>query len=446
MNHTLYSRLSRLFFCSLFLLSSPATAHDTQPAHALPPDNALRPDTLPPASHWGFSLYATPARALAADKYVKRWLKGKDAFAVGAEAHYQPLPSDGDPYARDYGYPTLSGGLRWSLNHGVTMHRDPDPSWGQLEEVDYHSRLGNTLSAYFTFERPFWRNRYLEVDGLMSAGVGLSTSKYNTTDAIDNEFIGSKALIYFGAGLQLTFHPVPDIGVGVSLQFYHHSSGALNRPNKGSNLFGPQFTLAYTPYYEALTRKRDAEAEAALPLPVDDFRRGLFLRLTTGVGAKTLEEEWSRTQFHTPSSDPDYRTAHFNSYLALSLQADLMYRYARRWASGVGVDAFYGFYADRVRTLDRYENRHDRVSPFSLALAAKHSTFYHNVSLDVAIGVYLYRHMGYRASRVEKNYYERIGVSWHIPALGGLTLGGNVKAHLGKADFTELTLGLPIWL
>lgn len=422
------TRLLLLAIC----LSCAATAQSQQAADSVP-------------THWGYSVYVVPARALAADKYAKRWLKGKDAFAIGTELHYQPLPQDSDLFARDFGYPTLTGGLRWSLNHGVTMHRDPDPSWGTAKEVDYISHLGNTLSAYGIFERPLFRTRYLEMEAMLGVGAGFSTSKYNTTDAIDNEFIGAHVLIYFNAGLQLTFHPVPALGVGVGLDFYHHSNGGLNRPNKGSNLFGPRISLSYTPYYEALTRNTRRE-------PLSDaekrkgYRRGLYMNFTVGVGAKTLEEEWSQTQFYTDPQDPDYRTADFTCYMALSAQADLMYRYARRWASGLGVDAFYGFYADRLRTLCAEGGYEGRVSPFSLGIAAKHSTFYHNVSLDMALGFYLYRHMGGRAKRVEKPYYERVGLTWHIPALHGMTAGFNVKAHLGKADFTELTIGMPLML
>lgn len=400
-------------------------------------------DVQCPTSHWGWTVYGGNAKALAADEYVKRWLKKKQAYSVGVEVHYQPLPQDSDLFAHDYGYPTLTGGLRYSLNHGVTMHRDPDPSWDLLETVDYTSHLGNTLSAYFEFERPFWRNRYLEVEGRFGAGVGFSTSKYNKTDAIDNEFIGANVLIYFGAGLELTFHPVSEIGIGLGVQFYHHSNGALNRPNKGSNLFGPQVSLSYTPYYETLIRERHEDLPATV-LRGRGYRKGFYMDYKLGVGAKTLEEAWSETQFHTPPTDPEYRTDKFTSYMALSVQADLMYRYARRWASGVGVDAFYGFYADRVRAYDRAAGHHARVSPFSLGIAAKHSFFYHNVSLDVALGGYVYRKMGTRAQKVEKPYYERIGVTWHIPSLGSCTIGGNVKAHLGKADFTELTIGVPV--
>ena len=64
----------------------------------------------------------------------------------------------------------------------------------------------------------------------------------------------------------------------------------------------------------------------------------------------------------------------------------------------------------------------------------------------MSLGYYLYREMGESAKIIEKPYYERIGVHYSIPGLNGLTVGLNVKAHLTKADFTELIISYPITL
>ena len=41
-------------------------------------------------------------------------------------------------------------------------------------------------------------------------------------------------------------------------------------------------------------------------------------------------------------------------------------------------------------------------------------------------------------------YYERIGLHYTLPRTGGIKVGANVKAHLTKADFTELVVTVPI--
>lgn len=129
----------------------------------------------------------------------------------------------------------------------------------------------------------------------------------------------------------------------------------------------------------------------------------------------------------------------------MALQANVMCRYARRWASGFGADVFYGSYSHRVEELDQLHGITDvSHSPWSVGLAAKHEAFYHNLSLAMSLGVYLYREMGSSAKEIEKPYYERIGIHYAMPRLGGLKVGANVKAHLTKADYTELVVTVPI--
>ena len=80
------------------------------------------------------------------------------------------------------------------------------------------------------------------------------------------------------------------------------------------------------------------------------------MEFSVGSGAKTLLEDWQHTQFHTNPADPNYRTSKFSVYGAFSLQTDIMYRYARRWASGLGVDVFYGDYANHIAQTDTHKS------------------------------------------------------------------------------------------
>ena len=85
-------------------------------------------------------------------------------------------------------------------------------------------------------------------------------------------------------------------------------------------------------------------------------------------------------------------------------------------------------------------------SPWSVGLALKHQVYYQNWSAAMSLGYYLHRHMGDNAKANEKPYYERIGVHYPFPALRGLTIGLNIKAHLTKADLTEFVVSYPIEL
>ncbi len=389
--------------------------------------------------HWGGALSVVPGRAVIMDTYQQSWQKGRDNVAVALEANYTPLPSDSDAFAADYGYPTLSAGVRYHWNHGVTMHKSESATWGMAQEVDYDSRMGNAVSLYGSFTRPFFRSRHWMADYSLSFGTTYSPRKYDKTNNVDNELVGSRWLIYFGMGLHLTWRLADDWGLRVGLDYYHHSNGALNRPNKGANFVGPSMGVVYLPYYKDVT-KADGAIRPRL------FKPYWYVDLTAAVGAKTLEEDWKKTQFYTSPDDPDYRTGHFKLYAAYALSADVMCRYRRRWASGLGVDVFYGSYASRVRQIDEGRGYQERHSPWSVGVAAKHEVFWHAVSLNMAFGVYMCRHMGHTASALEKPYYERIGLRYAFKRLGGLQVGANVKAHYLKADYTEVTVGWPIRL
>ena len=378
--------------------------------------------------HWGFGVALNPNWQLALDEWVRGWLYDKEAFAVSVEAVHSALPADSSAIDADFGYPTIAVGLRYGYNHGVTMQKP--------RTTEYFSHLGNTLTLYGTFSRPFFRNRHWEADYALGTGIGYNSLYYNKTDNIDNELIGSSLLIYFNAGLHLTYHPVPHWGIKAGVEFSHHSNGALARPNKGANSIGPSLALVYTPYYERTIHT---------PIPNSQFPKYSFLDLSLGVGGKTLLEDWHRTQ-SLPETDPEYCTEDFTFYTAYSLHAKWMRRYARRWASGIGADVFYGSYANHVRDLDEQAGNDVPHSPWSVGLSASHNVYYHNASLQMTLGYYLYREMGSNAKEIEKPYYERIGLYYTFPTLSDLTLGVSLNAHKTKADFTELVISYPIKL
>jgi len=326
----------------------------------------------------------------------------------------------------------------------VRMHRDPDPDWGLAEEVDYDSRLGDTWSVYLKFARPFFRTRRWMAEYALATGVGYSTTKYNKTDAIDNELIGSHLNIYFAAGLYLTYQVAADYALRAGIDYYHHSNGALARPNKGANVLGPSIGVVWFPDYAdaRIKSKTDSLAQTWRPFR---FQPRLTANVALNVGGKTMLEDWQITQFGTPSSDPDYRTEQFKFYMAYSLRADMMYRYARRWASGIGVDLFYGSYAGHIRDIDEAAGEQLAHSPWSVGIALKHQVYYHRLSLAMSIGYYLYRHMGASAKLIEKPYYETIGLRYTFPKWGGLQLGLEVNAHKTKADYTSAVVSFPIW-
>ena len=385
----------------------------------------------------GIEFRYIPAQTLTLDKEPRIWTKTKETHSWAAQINVTPTKN---AYAHDYNYPTFSFGLRYHLNHGTTMHRD-DP-WGEAQPVNYTSKLGNFLTLYGTFNRPLYRSKHWQWGYYLGTGIAYTSLKYNQKNDIDNEYIGSHLNIYFNAGLYGQVKIAKEWSVKGGLDFAHHSNGAMARPNKGANYFGPFVGLVYEPQQETSPiAKRNTEA-------TQPFQKYWFTEFTLGLGGKTLLEEWLQTQFNTPQGQPDYRKEHFTYYGAYSFHTHLLYRYARRWASGVGVGLFYGEYAHRIARMDK-ENGHtdEKHSPWSASIEARHEVYYGNVSVRLTLGYYLYRHMGYSANHgLEYPYHEQVGVFYSFPKLKGLTLGFSVNAHATKADFTELQLSIPVRL
>ena len=385
----------------------------------------------------GIEFRYIPAQTLTLDKEPRIWTKTTDTHSWAAQINITPTKN---AYAHDYNYPTFSFGLRYHLNHGTTMHRD-DP-WGEAQPVNYTSKLGNFLTLYGTFNRPLYRSKHWQWGYYLGTGIAYTSLKYNQKNDIDNEYIGSHLNIYFNAGLYGQVKIAKEWSVKGGLDFAHHSNGAMARPNKGANYFGPFVGLVYEPQ-QATSPIAKRNTEATQP-----FQKYWFTEFTLGLGGKTLLEEWLQTQFNTPQGQPDYRKEHFTYYGAYSFHTHLLYRYARRWASGVGVGLFYGEYAHRIARMDK-ENGHtdEKHSPWSASIEARHEVYYGNVSVRLTLGYYLYRHMGYSANHgLEYPYHEQVGVFYSFPKLKGLTLGFSVNAHATKADFTELQLSIPVRL
>ena len=411
----------------------------------------------------------SPGTILATDKFSRKWLKSNLTHSFVAALHlapkdystieeveqsssYRSYPkANSNTYKNNY--PRLSFGVRLSLNHDVYMHRDKDPDWGKLEPVDYDTQMGNNISLYGSYERPWITSGKWQFSTYLGAGIGYSHRKYNTTSQIDNELIGSHVCIFFTGGLLTTYRLSQEWTLRGGIDFSHLSNGALNRPNKGANYLGPFLGVAYTPSSADENNKKNSltgnghNSSTDSPKIAENLEQTspMILSFTLGFGGKTLEEEWQRTQFSTPPGDPEYRTSHFRLYATYSMQSALLRRYGRTRATGLGVDLFYVTYTDHVRKMDEADGHNVSHNPWSVALAIQHQVYYNRLSARFGLGYYLYRHVGFRSeSSTEKPYYERIGIHYTIPRLHGISLGIQVKAHLLRADLTELQLSIPV--
>lgn len=401
--------------------------------------------------HWGYAIDGYYGIVPKGDKEIKRIVKDNKTWTVGAQLRYTGLPSDGNPYDEDYNYPTFSLGLAYHHYQDVSFHRDlGNYDFGLAQPVDYMSYLGDIVTLYGAFDRPILRHpRKWQFDYSLQFGLGYTGKKYNPYNNVDNEMISSNVLIYCGLGLHAVYSLTPELGLRTGIEFQHHSNGALCRPNKGSNTIGPMVGLVYRPAVAAKKTEEDVMTKGknnGTDNTDEDAYHYDYLNVAFGVGAKALYEDWVKTQFETAPGEPGYRTDRFKTYMEYSLNMDYMRRWARRWATGAGVDVFYGSHIDHVRDLDIADDVVKEYSPWTLAFSVKHEAYYRRLTCAMSFGLYLYRHMGHNARRVEQPFYETIGVRYNTHLLDGLQVGFFVKAHAFKADFTGLVVSTPIRL
>ena len=394
--------------------------------------------------HWGYEAELQAGQVLLLDEYQRACTIGKSDYSFAFKFNHVSLPSDSDAYAHDYHYPTFSIVGKFSKNDGISMHRDEDfPRWNYsmvdyYDIVPYNTHLGNSFAVYGSFSYPFYRNHRWEFDASINLGLAYITSKYDKQTSVDDILIGSHFLFYAGASVNAICRVAPSWGIKAGVDYWHISNGSTRQPNRSANMLGPTLGVVYYPYYDQLLKRHDYTPPK--------FKPYWYLNFKGGVGAQTRIEDWERTQYKITKDHPDWRMENFTLYPVASLQADVMYRYARIGAVGGGLDVQYCSCYSHLRDIDTEMGLSAAHNPWLIALDLKHTFFYGNVSLALGGGVYLYKEMGDFARRHDPFYFNRIGVHYTIPKLHNLTAGIEVKAHLTKADFTELVVSYPIRL
>ncbi len=407
--------------------------------------DTMENDRITRPKHWGYEAELQAGQVLKLDKYQKAYMIGKSDYSLALKFNHVSLPSDSDAYACDYHYPTFSIVGKFSKNNGATMHRNEDyPRWSTLSEdyydiAPYNTHLGNSFAVYGSFSYPLYRGARWEFDASVNLGLAYSASKYDKQTSVDNDMIGSHILFYAGGGISATYRVAHSWGIKAGLDYWHISNGSTRQPNRSANILGPTIGMVYYPYYERLLQQR----HAYIP---PKFKSYWYMNVKGGVGVQTRMEDWERTQYKITKDHPDWRMEDFTVYSVASLQADIMYRYARVGALGGGLDIQYCSCYSHLRDMDAAMGYNCEHNPWSIALDLKHTFFYGKISFALGGGVYLYRQMGDYSKRNDPFYFNRIGVHYTIPKLHNLTAGIEVKAHLTKADFAELVVSYPIEL
>lgn len=362
-------------------------------------------------------------------------LRQQDAQSFWFGYIHQTNANERCAYASDYNYPAFTFGVLVADFNKVRLRYNPKGA----RPIDYDSRCGTSIAAYVSFERTFFRTKSRWNAGYtLSSGIGYNTHIYNKYSNVDNIMLGSRLSVYFDAAITLSYrHHQYEFFAGP--EFRHLSNGGIVRPNKGINKLGVGAGMRYyLQPYDSLSFKRISE-------PFNE--KDIYLNIVYSSGIKSSQGEWlyDANNYIWKSNDVDnvkYGKDGYQTYYYHLISTDLMYRYARRYASGIGIDALYEPYNREIEIQNNKANR-SNLSKWSLGIAAKHEVFFRRLSMQMALGWYLSRPLNKISNTDEEYpYYERIGLRYNLPILNNsISIGYNIYAHLTKAYGTEVVIG-----
>lgn len=360
-------------------------------------------------------------------------LKQQEAQSFWLGYIYQTHAGEHCSYAADYNYPTFTFGLLAADFNKVRLRYNPHGT----RPIGYDSRCGTSYVAYASFRRPFFRTRSgWSADYTFSNGIGYNTHIYDRFTNVDNIMLGSRLSVYFHVAFALNYR-YRQYEFFVGPEFRHLSNGGVVRPNKGINKAGIEAGMRYyLQPYDSISFERTRH-------PFKDKR--IYLNMAYSSGIRGSQGEWlyDANRYIWSNNNVDnikYGQDGYTTCLYHLISTDLMVRYARRYASGIGLDALYEPYNCNIETQVEGE-RPDRVK-WSFGLAAKHEVFFRRISMQIALGWYLSRPLNeYSNTTEEYPFYERVGLRYNLPWLGNsLSVGYNIYAHLTKAYGTELVI------
>lgn len=336
---------------------------------------------------------------------------------------------------RMWGRPVIEGGLLLGDFHSIRLHaRNHEP----VKDVGYVSGLGCMITPYAAFRRSLLRTSVVDAGCKFENGIGIITRPYDIADNVENELVGSRVTAFVGLGMYASLRVSRHVSLGVDATFRHYSSGKLNQPNIGINTVDVGVKATYTLQPDTMRRTPYEHGFNA------GFRKRLYADISVGWSPQTLLSDWKYEWLQVPSE----RSSSFDLYNAWTADVGMMWRYSRKYASGIGMDYAYFPFMDAVeKSEDRYYG-HSLGYDFSshvLGVSLRHEAFYKNMAMHLSFGWYLHRRLGDVADLNQTPYYETIGLRWYTPFTNRrVYLGYNINACAFKANYFQFMVGVTV--
>lgn len=328
---------------------------------------------------------------------------------------YQTTEND-HPYAALYGFP----------NVGFSF------GWMGLSTLQYNgeSHLGSVVNMSGFMECDLLRTRMfsLGIDG--QVGFGLTKVIHDPNINSLNISVSSPLLIFSRLGLKAKLRFTKRMEIGADVHIEHCSTGYLSCPNRGLNGSGASLSVRY--YNTPPPRFKKYQPEEWTEV------RRFFGEVYIGGGLHRSFTEWKVLGTSTP-------------WPILTAGGNFNYRFLPQFSTGLNLDLYHTDrgYLQRVEQFERVlygdeaVDEYGHYDPLSCGLSLLLQFYYGNFTAFGNLGLYVHRRVGLHDE--EGLFYQRVGMKFNFPKLGGLFLAVDCKAHqFTHASMMEFTLGLKI--
>lgn len=291
-----------------------------------------------------------------------------------------------------------------------TLYNNPTYGVGFYSSTFNTDIIGSPYAIYGFVQSPFGNltNRRWGFDYRIGLGISGNFTPYDPENNPLNVVIGAKNNVFIDLGIRSQYKINPNWRIGLGLAYHHFSNGALRLPNKGVNLVPLTASITYQPNgHSVLLDKSD----------IAPYSDKILYHINYGAGWKQLDK------------DKDER------FLKTTLSLYASKHVSHKWRMGGGLDLFYSA-----------SGNYDEIAgEDSGKLSAKLSggpSFYlvhvlnRNLVLNGNVGYYI--HKRYFNGEINRIFL-RAGARYYV--YKDFNAGISIKAHKGKADFIEWTVG-----
>lgn len=334
---------------------------------------------------------------------------------------FSARPEDRSPYAEAFNFPTAGVGF----------------SLAPLSTLPYKdkSHFSDFYTAYAFFESDILRTRRVSLGYMFKLGAAYSHDTYDPVENPDNRIVSSQIMAFIAAGGYLHYRLTDHLETGLEALAWHHSNARLGLPNNGLNEYAAGAFLRYH-ITEPYTGPRSRKTEKL-------FDRGLSWDVYAAGGGHCCAAEWEVYNKNVPAAKD--RAKGVRCWPKATVGVGAMYRYSLMGSAGVHMEGFWNSNIEALRHCDPILYGEEEAAGldyrrWALGIAAMQEFHYGRFSADIAMGVYLYKRLGLKEDM--SPFYQRVGIRYYFPSLGGMFLSASCKAHyFSRAEYMEFGIG-----